>query len=654
MRLSSSFEVDAESVVFHSITDVCLVECPNGSTCFFDYNVNAFSCNAIMTAVQQKKEEQGEGVSEWPIAHVPSTTARQIVPMSTTSIDDEILPSTFAGVSDSVTSGEMGTQEASTIAADQYDVTTSERPGGILPVDSADEEIIVVDSFPNTGNENDSPGDENDGVTSMMPESVTIETSMASLTSTASVANTASQTERSSSSEIPVQSTETFVPVDKTPESESTTEQSFVSHDSAGTGSEARRAETQNTMEADESNVESSTIVDFVTELPFENTTHLSDDIAAVVSAVAGFVPVETEGPEATEAERSIAEVTTEAQVTIISGDEPASSESAADIGSSKEILANLEPTPIMKVPGTDLTSGAEPGFIVTKPSVENEQTAQPESEVVIATTAIPDINLELLENVTNGSAYSINGEAEGEAVTEAQQHSDITTRLSEVLSTTLHSITESILRGGNLTDDRVMEFQDALSNTFSEISTSTAAATTEQSTTTEEGSSVDFKIPITKDPAEVEQKLQELVANVTKRFKATTQTYDDIAGESTELPISNFNDGVTNLVPGFVSTLATTDAPETASLNGNENEPKAAVPRNLHLNESDLLHNALVTEGTNPLAKECQVKGMFSCGSGCIGREKRCDLIVDCSDGSDESNCGKFSLASEQRACKY
>ena len=642
MRLSSSFEVDADSVVFHSITDVCHVECPNGSTCFFDYNVNAFACNAIMTAVQQEKEEeeQGQEVSEWPIAHVPSTTARQIVPIPTTIITDEIFPSTLAGVSDIVPSGgEMGTHEASTIAAEQGDTTTSERPE-ILPVAAADEEIIVIDSFPNSGREDDSTYD--DDVTSMMPESSTIETSTAFVTSTASVANTASPTERSLSSEIPVQSTEIYVPVEKTPKSETTTELIFVTHDSAATGADAQRAETQNTTEANKSNVESSTSVDFLTELPLENATHSSDDAATVVSAVAGFVPIETEVPAAAEAERTIGELTTEAQVTTITDEEPAPSESAADIGTTKEILANLEPIPIMKAPGTDVTSGAEPGFVVTKPSVENEQTAPPESEVVIATTSASEFDLQLLEDVTDGSESSIHGEAGGEAVTETLHHSDMTTRLSEVLSTTLRSITESILRGGNLTDNRVMEFQDALSNAFTEISTSTTPTTTEQSTSTEQGSSVDFKIPIIKDPAEVEQKLQELVANVTMRFKATTQTYDDVVGGATESPpISELNDGVTNLVPGFVSTFATTDSPKTVSPNGDEDEPNAAVPRNLHLNESELLHNALVTEGTN----ECQVKGMFSCGSGCIGREKRCDLIVDCNDGSDEINCGKYSL---------
>ena len=359
-------------------------------------------------------------------------------------------------------------------------------------------------------------------------------------------------------------------------------------------------------------------------------------------ATVAGFVPVETGGPLVTDTDGLIEYLTTTATPTPI--------EFVQSLGDAQGAEAEETFAVVTRGPETDFTTVAEPGFVITTTLAANEQTEQTDVSTLralIETNAESESNSGIFEGVTQGF------ETVSETITEAQQRVEMTTRLSKVLTTTLQSITEGILRDRNLTDDSAAEeFEDALTKALTEISTSTS--TTAKS---EEGSSsVDLSIPIIKDPAEVEQKLQELVANVTKQFKVTTLAYDEAeAAGVTESSISSaLSEAVTVLVPGFVSTVATTEdpvpMPPTATVMGgavaevelaNETD-NAAVPRNLQLDESEELHNALVTERTDALANECDALGMFSCGNGCIRREKRCDLIMDCEDGSDEIGCGE------------
>ena len=694
MRLSSSiYEVDEPSVAVHSIADVCHVECPDGSTCFFDYNANAFACNAIIAAVgeegldkeeeeEEEEEEEGEETSsEWPIADVPSsTTARLNMPVSTIVVDEEDLEedeeeetSTSTSTSTStagqvfdVPSEQSERTEASTEddGQGQDGTTTSERTG-ILPDSAGDDELSVVDIFPESGGEDDSSVD---AVTLAMPETTTMPTSTMSGVSSTTV--DPSPTDISSPPESTDQPTEESMSVkETTPKQTVEVDPSPAAHDSDRV-SDADAPETgvDSPTVVNAVSVESSTLsllngtdVENETQLPFEE---------GATATVAGFVPVpvETEGPLMTDG--SVEEVTTGSPMTTPNPIESVQSlGDAQDAETTEETIAAKEV--VTRGPETDFTTVAEPGFVITAGSVEDDQTEQPD---VTGQTEQPDVSTlrSLIETTAESESYSGMFEgvtqgfesvhAESEAITEAQHRAEMTTRLSKVLTTTLQSITESILRHKNSTDDGAMEFEDALTKALTDISTSTSTSTTtttEQTVTSEEGSSVDLSIPIIKDPAEVEQKLQELVANVTKLFRVTTQAYDDGAAAAaaagvTESSISAFDEAVTKLVPGFVSTVATTEDPEPATavvMGGAVEEDKLAdatptdnapVPRNLQLDESEELHNALVTEGPYALANECEALGMSSCDNGCIRREKRCDLIMDCEDGSDEINCGE------------
>ena len=662
MRLSSVYEVDEPSVAFHSIADVCHVECPDGSTCFFDYNANVFACNAIVAAVgeddletETETEKEGkETSSEWPIADIPSTTARLNMHISTIAVDEEeeeVSNSTpTSGQVFDILSEESQMTTASTddVGRGQDGITTTSERTGIVPASAEDEELSVVDIFPESGREDDSSSV--DVVTLAMPESTTMPTSTVSGMTSTTV--DPSPTDTSVLPESTDQPTEDLMAVPKTTQKQNVeVDQSPVPH---GSGlvpdAVAPQSGIYSPTEANEVSVDSSTLSS-LDETDIENEKQITVGEGATV---AGSVPVETEGPLVTDG--FIEDLTTASPMTTPTSIEFVQSPGDAEGAETEETFAV-----VTRGPETDFTTVAEPGFVITATSAANEQTEQTDVSTLralIETTAESESKSGIFEGVTQGFE-SVNGVSE--AVTEAQQRVEMTTLLSKVLTTTLQSITEGILRDRNLTDDSAAEeLEDALTKALTEISTSTSTtATTEQITTSEEGSSsVDLSIPIIKDPAEVEQKLQELVANVTKQFKVTTLAYAEAeAAGVTESSISSaLSEAVTMLVPGFVSTVATTEdpvplLPATATVMGgavaedklaNETD-NAAVPRNLQLDESEELHNALVTERTDALANECDALGMFSCGNGCIRRERRCDLIMDCEDGSDEIGCGEL-----------
>ena len=648
MRLSRVYEVDEPSVVVHSIADVCQVECPDGSTCFFDYNANAFACNAIVVAAgdsgegelerEEEEMDEKEASSEWPIADIPSTTARldmQISTTTTAAVDEAEEVSTSTSTSGqffAIASEQSEMVEASTtdeVGRGRDGTTTSERTG-ILPASADDEDLSVVDVFPESGREDDASSV--DAVTLPTAESTTMPTS------TITGVPSSTTVDPSPTTGISDRTTEELMSVEKTtPRLTVENDESPVARDSDPiSDADPTETGTDGPPEVNDVSVEASTL-SLLDRSNFKNETQISvEEVAAV--------PDETDG--------AIEEVTTESPMT---SPAPITIESAQDTETAEETYASKEV--VTRGPDTDFTTVAEPGFIITASSIENEQTEQPKVSTLsslIETTAESESKDGMFGGVTQGFE-SINGESE--ETTEAQQRVEMTTRLSKVLNTTLQSITESILGDENLTEDSATALEDALTKAITEISTSTSTSTTTEPITSEErSSSVDLSIPIIKDPAEVEQKLQELVANVTKQFKVTTQAYGggDGAAAVTESSISSvLNEAVTMLVPGFVSTAATTEDPVPAAAvatGGAVDEDKitnatdnAAVPRNLQLNESEELHNALVTERTNnALANECEALGMFSCGNGCVRREKRCDLIMDCEDGSDEIDCGE------------
>ena len=675
MRLSSAYEVDEPSVVVHSIADVCHVECPDGSTCFFDYNVNAFACNAIIVAAGTdgsvvEDEIEKEASSEWPIADLPSTTANLNMHTSEKAAgeEEELSTSTLSTSTlstSTLTTSTLSTSTLSTSTSGQdFDITnepteraevstedvvsgpshtTTSEETGIVPAPAEEEKLAIVETFPESGRQDDDLSE--DAVTIAMPESSTVSTTsiMAETTSTAadhSEANPSMLPERGDTS------TEVLMSVEET-----TQKQNFeVEQSPAPYGSDvvpdagATDSETNIATEVSEVRLESTTF-STSNETNTEKERQMSNRGNVTV---AGFVPVETEEPLTTN--DSVENVTTASPITnpsVLDFVQSLNGETTQEIISAKESVT--------RAPENDFTTVAEPGFVITTSSAKIEQPDVSTLPSLIEVAAGSESSTAIVEGVTQGFESF---ETEGEAVTQEAQTAEITTRLSKVLSTTIQSITESILRDGNLTEDNATKFEDALTKVLTEISTSTSTtSSTEPAITSDEGaSSVDLSIPIIKDPVEVQQKLQELVANVTKQFKITTLAYDDESAAVTESSISSgLNEAVTMLVPGFVSTVATTEepAPSTpkagASGKGavegenfaNETE-NAAVPRNLQLDESEVLHNALVTEPTYTLENECTTLGMFSCGNGCIRGERRCDLITDCEDGSDEMDCGE------------
>ena len=678
MRLSSAYEVDEPSVVVHSIADVCHVECPDGSTCFFDYNVNAFACNAIIVAAGTEgsvveDEIEKEASSEWPIADIPSTTASLNMHTSEKAAgeEEELSTSTLSTSTLSTSTLSTSTLSTSTLSTStsgqDFDITnepteraevstedvvsgpsltTTSEETGIVPAPAEEEKLAIVETFPESGRQDDDLSE--DAVTIAMPESSTVSTPsiMAETTSTAadhSEANPSMLPERGDNS------TEVLMSVEETTQKQNfEVEQSPAPHGSdvvpeAG----ATDSETNVATEVSEVRLESTTF-STSNETNTEKERQMSNRGNVTVG---GFVPVETEEPLTTN--DSVENVTTASPITnpsVLDFVQSLNGETTQEIISAKESVT--------RAPENDRTTVAEPGFVITTSSAKIEQPEQPDVSTLpslIEVAAGSESSTAIVEGVTQGFESF---ETEGEAVTQEAQQAEITTRLSKVLSTTIQSITESILRDGNLTEDNATKFEDALTKVLTEISTSTSTtSSTEPAITSDEGaSSVDLSIPIIKDPVEVQQKLQELVANVTKQFKITTLAYDDESAGVTESSISSgLNEAVTMLVPGFVSTVATTEEPApstaTAGASGkgavegenfaNETD-NAAVPRNLQLDESEVLHNALVTEPTYTLENECTTLGMFSCGNGCIRGERRCDLIKDCEDGSDEMDCGE------------
>ena len=647
MRLSSAYEVDEPSVAVHSIPDVCHVECPDGSTCFFDYNANVFSCNVIFAPAgvekpEKEKEVEGDS-SEWSIAAIPSTTAR--LNMHTSTVDEEEEVPTSTSNSGQVFDVSSDQSEITESPVDDLNrgldvtTTTSETPG-IVPASAEDEDPSVVDKFPETGREAEDLSV--DIVTSVMVEPTTMPGS--TIPGIPSTTTDSSQTDTSflpESTPQPTEPAEDLISEDETTQKHNVeVDQSPVPHDiDIVPDAVSLDSGVSNTKDIDEVRVDSSTLSSR-NETDIKTVEHISVEESATV---AGLVPVETEEPKVTD--ESIEDVTTASPMTTLN---PTESEFGTEI--TNDTLAPLEV--VTRGPEADFTTVAEPGFVITTTSTENKKTEQTDvSTLRSLTEANDETNSEALEGVTQGFE-SIDGEIE--AITEAQQRAEMTTRLSKVLTTTLQTITESILRDKDLIDEKAIELEEALNEALTEVSMSTSTtSTTEQSISSDrERSSVDLSIPIIKDPAEVEQMLQELVANVTRQFKVTTLAYDGATGVTVSPLSSALNEAVTMLVPGFVSTAATTEepVPATATVTGGAVEEdelatateNAAVPRNLQLAESEKLHNALVTEPTSVLANECEAIGMFSCGNGCIRREKRCDLIMDCEDGSDETDCGE------------
>jgi hypothetical protein len=403
-----------------------------------------------------------------------------------------------------------------------------------------------------------------------------------------------------------------------------------------------------------------------------EETTNISNVDTTTIVVMPGFVTHHGDGPEGT-----IAQATT--QFSIVETTSHISTEQTGMEPTTTPVVQQ-QPGFVMTEPSVILTTGSDietttvteaTSILATEPQASGSQ--EPEAEFV--TTTVGQIqesateqtaSLKLSEDASGPFQNAISEPnadrvAEPETTTQLEQSTtttegrplELTTELSERITSTIEAITESFLNievnGKNISDEFTREFNKAITKVLEEIT-----STTEQTTTEEQvnANSVDFRIPVIKDPVAIKQKLQELIANVTRQYQLTTLPYDETT-VTTENPILTtiINEAVTKLMPGFVSNTPTA-APETTSIEETvettTTDVNAPVPRKLDLEESEQLHNELVTEAVRldlDLDKEddCAISGMFSCGSGCIERSRRCNLITDCEYGSDEIECGKW-----------